>query len=254
MSRTEANYWWRATRADLKAMEICYKKKLYGISAYHCQQALEKAVKSAIIYHRIPVDTKALGHNVLHKMFDKMIPEMSIPEEQKEYNQKVLKLLKSVGQNVQFETNQDTMGDNVTTKDFFWGQSLGINFPNKNLEEFLEETDPSMVDAVTKFPPPLLVLTAKVGQSMTSDDFDGLIDYALNNLKLKIKISKPELRLWYWALINIITILKITPHEEYGRYPGIVRGKQREEWYHRNCKNLGKLESDVRRAIVIGPL
>ena len=126
---------------------------------------------------------------------------------------------------------------------------MGIDIPNKDLEEFLKKTETSMVDAVTMFPQ-LLVLASKVGQSMTSNDFDELID-ASNDLNLKFKIRKPELRLWHWALINIGTMLKITPHEEYGRYPGIVKGKQREEWYRRKCKNLSKLESDVRRAIVM---
>lgn len=125
---------------------------------------------------------------------------------------------------------------------------MGINLHNKDLEEFLKKTETSMEDAVS-MSPSLLIVASKVGQSMKSDNFDELID-ASNDLQSKFKIRKPELRLWHWALTNIITMLEITPHEEYGRYPGIVKGKQREEWYRRNDKNLGKLESDVRRAIV----
>lgn len=251
MTQATANDWWRAARADLKGMEICYKKELYGLSAYHCQQALEKAVKAAVIYHNIPVDPKTLGHNILYKMFEKMISEIPIDKEHKEYNHKIVQLLKSVGQNVQFETDAVTVDNNTLTKDFFWGQSMGIEVANKDLEEFLEKIEKLTADATNKSSLPLLSFMSKWGQSIQSNNFEELIEYISNDPKLKFKISKPELRLWNWALCNILTILMIIPHEEYGRYPGTVNGKQREEWYRRNCINLAELESYVRRAIVM---
>lgn len=250
MDGTSAKDWWRASLADLKAMKACYDQQLYGISAYHCQQALEKAVKTAFIYHNLPVDAKRLGHNVLYKMFDTLIPKIPTSDEHKLYNSQVVRLLESAGKNIQIDTNRNIDNNNrSSTKDFFWGQSLGIDVHNDDLENFLKKMQSPMVSAVNEHLPRLLNNFPRL-KNIPPDNFDEFIEFAHDYTGQKLNVNRPELRIWYWTLPNIPTMLKITPHEEYGRYPGRTYGKQREEWYKTQCKHLYNLESDVKRAIV----
>ena len=248
MHGTSAGDWWRASRADLKAMKVCYDHQLYGISAYHCQQALEKAVKTAVIKHNFPIDAKKLGHNVLYKMFDTLIPKIPTSDEQKLYNTQVIRLLESAGKNTQLYTNGNVASNNASTKDFFWGQSLGIDVHNDNLEKFLKKMQSTMVSAVDECLPKLLdnISTLK---NMPPDDFGELVEFMYDEIGKKFNVKKPELCIWCWTLPNIPMMLKITPHEEYGRYPGYTCGKKREEWYKKQCKVLYNLESDVKHAI-----
>ena len=247
MHAIKADDWLSASQADLEAMKVCYDRQLYGISAYHCQQALEKAVKSAVVYHNLPIDVKKLGHNILHKMFDQHATKTAVIEADKQSNNMIVKLLDGVGRNVQLNGNNTMVGTNVPTKDFFWGYSIGINVHNEDIEKFLEGTRAPMMSAVNERMPRLLDI-ATLGQHMSSDDFNEFIECAHNTLA-QLKIDKPDLRIWYWILFYLITILKITPHEEYGRYPGVMHGKKREDWYRLQHKDLEKLECEVVHAI-----
>lgn len=249
MDGANAADWWRASRADLMAMKACYSERLYGISAYHCQQALEKAVKSVVVYHGLPVDVKGLGHNVLHKMFVKMMPKMTITCEQKLYNQRVVKLIESVGRNVQLTTGINTNDCDLATKDFFWGYSLGINVSSKRLENFLNDTKPIMSSAVNKHMPGVIDSVLKMPGRMEPKRFDELLEEVHKSLSQKFSISNPELRIWCWTLPHLLTFIKITPHEEYGRYPGHTLGKKRDKWYKIKHRFLRKLEFEVEYAI-----
>ena len=249
MHAIEAKDWWRASQADLKAMEVCYNSHLYGISAYHCQQALEKAAKSAVVYHNLPIDVKKLGHNILYKMFDKLATKTAVTEARKEYNNMIVKLLESVGRNVQLNSDNNMASTDVPTKDFFWGYSIGIKVHNGDIEKFLNGAQEPMLSAVNERMPRLLDVITASNQRMGPDDFNKLIEYARDTLPQQLKIGKPDLRIWYWIFLHLITILKITPHEEYGRYPGIMYGKKREEWYTMQHEDLKKLEDDVVQAV-----
>lgn len=250
MHAKKAKDWWRASQADRKAMKVCYNRRLYGISAYHCQQALEKAVKSAVVYHNLPIDVKKLGHNILYKMFDKLATKTIVTEAEKQYNNMIVKLLEGVGRNVQLNSDNNMATTDVPTKDFFWGHSIGIEVHNEDLEKFLKSAQEPMLSAVNERMPRLLDVVTMSNQRIGPDDFNKLIEYAHNTLPQQLKIDKPDLRIWYWILLHLITILKITPHEEYGRYPGIMYGKKREDWYRLQHKQLKDLERDVDRAVV----
>ena len=249
MHTTSARDWWRTSRADLRAMQVCYDQQLYGISAYHCQQALEKAVKTAIVYHDLPIDVKKLGHNVLHKMLHIFTTKIPSNGDHKSYNEQAVKLLESVGRNMQLHTDENMATNDVPTKDFFWGYSIGINVHNENLEKFIKGAQTPMISTVSKQLPNLLDIVSNVND-MQPDSFDELIKSVHANIGQKFNVTKQELRIWCWILPDIITMLKITPHEEYGRYPGMMHGKKREEWYKIQHEYLYKLESDVTRSIV----
>ena len=159
----------------------------------------------------------------------------------------IVKLLESVGRNVQLDSNNNMDSTNVPTKDFFWGQSIGIKVHNEDLEKFLKGAQEPMLNAVNERLPRLLDL-ATLGRHMDPDDFNKFIEYAHNDLP-QLKIDKPDLRIWYWLFFYLTIILKITPHEEYGRYPGTMYGKKREDWYRRQHKQLENLECEVVHAI-----
>lgn len=47
--RDEALNWWRQAEYDLKAAEFNFNGGYYGVAAFYCQQAVEKALKALYI-------------------------------------------------------------------------------------------------------------------------------------------------------------------------------------------------------------
>ena len=50
MTRIDVEWWLKQAKRDLKMAEILLENKLYEGSAYHSQQASEKALKALVIY------------------------------------------------------------------------------------------------------------------------------------------------------------------------------------------------------------
>jgi len=50
--REEAENWWKQAEYDLKAAEYNFTGEYYGVAAFYCQQAVEKALKALYIEKR----------------------------------------------------------------------------------------------------------------------------------------------------------------------------------------------------------
>lgn len=255
-SSMDPNDWWESSEADLKAMDACYNKKLYGVSAYHCQQALEKAIKSAALSYNLRINPKKLGHDILLSLFMRMVKGLTTQkkkglttEAQDAYFRRVIVILKAVSGNVQIDVDRKTVDNIMSAMDFFWGHSLKIKVKNKKFKKFVIETNEYMLDAMNETAWVSISNVWKCGPNMKPEDFNKLIDYMYRIIGQKLKIKKPELRILCWSLPHIITILKIIPHEEYGRYPGSLHGITREKLYRHKRKALRELELDVKNAI-----
>lgn len=256
VSDMDPNDWWESSEADLKAMDLCYNEKLYGLSAYHCQQALEKAIKSAALAHNLKINTKKLGHDVLLSMFRKMVKELTIKkkqglvtEAQHLYFQRTLKLLESVTGSIEIDTDEKTAKEFISAKNYFWGHSLNIKVKNKKLQKFVIETKKPMIDAVNDTKWVDITNVWKCGSDVQLDDLNRLVNDLHRTFGKNNKIKKTELYILFWFVPHIITALKVIPHEEYGRYPGSLQRTSRKELYRRKHKALRKLQLKVKRVI-----
>ena len=222
--------WWESSKDDLRAMDVCYNQQLYGISAYHCQQALEKAVKSAALSLNLNIDPKKYGHDVLYSLLKRTVDKLtsrkrkrSIPQEQKTFLLRTVEILGAVSGTIEIDTDENTK-EIIAAKEYFWGNSLKIKVRNTEYEKFVKETK----KPVDRFSEERL-----------------RADVVAN----KHRIKDPGQRILFWSRPHIVTILSITPHEEYGRYPGSLCGRTRKEWYRRKHNTLHQLECNVKCAI-----
>lgn len=255
-SSVDPNDWWMSSKADLRAMDVCYNEKLYGVSAYHCQQALEKAIKSAAFSHNLKIDPKMLGHDILLGLFKKTVKGLSsgkkkgsVTKDQNIYFQRIINLLKSASGPVQIDNDNKTTNYTMFAKNYIWGNSLGIKTKNKKFEKFVVETLEPAIAAMNDAKWIRITDVWKIGPNMKSADLDRLVNLLYRIIGQQSKIKKPELRIFTWTLPHISTILNITPHEEYGRYPGSLCGITRKDLYSCKRKALRKLEFDVRNVI-----
>ena len=237
-------------------MDVCYSERLYGISAYHCQQAIEKAIKSTAFSHNLKIDPKMLGHDILLGLIMKMVKVLTTGKTKKltgnaqiTYFQRIIKLLESASGPVQIDTDAKTTNNTMFAKNYIWGNSLGIKVNNKKFEKFVTETFEPVIDAMNESEWLGITNVWKYGPNMEFADLNRLVDSLYRIIGQKAKIKKPELRILSWTLPHIITIVNITPHEEYGRYPGSLCGITRKELYSCKRKALRKLEFDVRNVI-----
>ena len=67
---SDAGEWLEIARHDIKVMDLCYENELYGASAYHCQQALEKIVKFAVSKYKLASNPASLNHDVIEKLLE----------------------------------------------------------------------------------------------------------------------------------------------------------------------------------------
>lgn len=228
--KMDSDDWWESSKDDLRAMDVCYNQQLYGISAYHCQQALEKAVKSAALSLNLNIDPKKYGHDVLCSLLERTVKKVtskkqkrSISKEQKEFLLRTVEICRAVNGTIEIDTDENAK-EIIAAKEYFWGNSLKIKVSNTKYEQFVNETKKPMDESSQKR------LTARVVAN-------------------KHRIKDPGQRLLFWSQPHIVTILSITPHEEYGRYPGSLCGRTRKEWYRRKHNTLHQLECNVKCAI-----
>ena len=256
VSDMDPNDWWESSEADLKAMDLCYNEKLYGLSAYHCQQALEKAIKSAALAHNLQINPKKIGHDVLLSMFKKMVKDLAIKkknglvtEAQYSYFQRTLDLLESVSGSIETGTDERTAKEIISAKNYFWGRSLRIKVNNNKYGKFVNETKQFALDALNDTKWVDTPNAWKCASDVRAADLNRLVNKLHRDFGQNINIKKTELYILHWFVPHILTALKIIPHEEYGRYPGSLKGLSRKELYRRKHKALRQLQFKVKIAI-----
>ncbi len=270
-----AREWLEIARQDIKGMEVCCRNRLYGASAYHCQQALEKIVKFAVVKYDLsdkPVDL--LNHDVIKGLLKQW--KESLPVEEawaKGALELALKLLVALGKSPRWTGRRsvtDKGGDIPSPKDALWAESLGVPLDSPKLTEMSGETSMPPMSLLEKFYARHLPKEAKdivadvVGAEKKGGRESAILTAYLKPSKLLWakfkKTNKPhaghkrldkktaEECLFLWILANLDTLLKVTPHEEYGRYPGVLCKKSRTQWYSEHKDAFITLKGSARRA------
>lgn len=91
-----------------------------------------------------------------------------------------------------------------------------------------------------------------------SNETQRKIDNFLKNLLYECHVNKHKydkewigiLVIGMWLIIHNLTLLKITPHEEFGRYPEKIESKSTFIWYKKNVNQLKSLIDDVEKAVI----
>ena len=225
---------------DLRAMKITYDAGLYGISAYHCQQCLEKTIKAILLRYCTPkINPKKLTHM---PMIHALKYHVGCWEAFAKLNN-----IENKNDSIDKQTMQIFSRKiyNKNTK-LWWKESL--NIPRSKDEDerwgrmFLD-ADPDN-DTV-------LDLSLKTDQKQQYDHHCSFCfgfmkrfktynsDYSLSNHLSNLG-----------AILDHIVLLIalhgcISPHEEIGRYTEIIDGKSTRQWYQIKKQELQILENHV---------
>ena len=270
-----ASEWLEIAQQDIKVMETCYGSEYYGASAYHCQQALEKIVKFAVVKYDLsdkPVDR--LNHDVIKGLLKQWKESLPVKEPwAKDALELAFKLLVAFGKSTRGIREQSGAGksDGIPSpKDVLWAESLGVFLVSPKLAEMSDKISMPPTSLLEKFYARHLPKEAKgiVEDVMRAEKKDGKKSaiptaYLKPSKTLWVKFKKAnkphaarkrldkktaEKCLLLWILANFDTLLKVTPHEEYGRYPGVLREKTRTWWYSEHSEALSTLKGLARGA------
>ena len=262
-----ANEWRRSVKDDIMAMKLCYRNKMYGLSAYHCQQALEKAVKFVAVKYEIIDNPRKFDHDVLLQTFRILNKKYSTPKLQV-YNKKIISVLCKIKYGEKFDKNKNAKNDEISMRDAVWADSLGVHATHQDLKNFiakmLEETPEHLEDFLTilrkkflkkskkqtsakNFSQMAVLGTAPQDNAMKYKSMYQIINHLCSNMPRTKQTA--EIILFIWIALNAKTILKIAPHEEYGRYPGTLWAKTRRQYYRKKSVKLYVLEKEVCQAI-----
>ena len=271
----DAHEWLEIAQQDIEVMRLCHKNGHYGAAAYHCQQALEKIVKFAVAKYGLMDDPAELNHDILRRLLKKWAKENPPGEgwpadairESCMLLDKVSTSSRSAGKG-----GSSALGDDTpTVRDCLWADSLDMPVSNPTLDEFHARIRPPPVSLLRKFLvrhfPKKVVrkILKKVRKKMAKNDKDDAIQEAYHACATilweefqrmhkphaghkQLDREKAEACLLLWVQANLYTLLKVIPHEEYGRYPGTWSGRSRSKYYTEKSAALLGLEESVCKA------
>ena len=225
---------------DLHAMKITYDAGLYGISAYHCQQCLEKTVKAVILRYGTPkINLKKLSHMpMIHALkhyvgcWEAFTKLNKIEDENERINRQAVQIF-----------SRKIYDKN---KKLWWKESLNIP-RNKDEDErwgkmFLD-ADPDNDD--------VLDLSSQTDQKQKDDSHYNFCFGFMKQFKTYYSnYSLPNHLNNYGVMLNHIVLLItlhgcVSPHEEIGRYTETIDGKSTRQWYQIKKHELKILENHV---------
>ena len=254
-------------------MRLCHENGHYGAAAYHCQQALEKIVKFAVVKYDLLDNPADLNHEVVLGLLQEW--RKYAPMSKHRWARSALELAGELLR-VFAKSSRDAGGRDGTArdggapspKDALWAESLGKPMASPELDKLLDRMGP----------PHRRPLEEALAPHYPREDVIEILEDVRNSMKKKGKASaimkayaKSAMPLWkkfqkahkpragrkrldqetakecllLWLLANMETLLKAAPHEEYGRYPGTLCGKLRTRWYAENPDSLLELEESA---------
>lgn len=267
-----AREWLEIAQRDIKVMRLCHKNGHYGAAAYHCQQALEKIVKFAVVKYSLLDNPADLNHDVvlglLLKWKEAPTPEHPWARGALELACKLLRAFAKSSRNAGGRGDAARDGGAPSPKDALWAASLGKSVYSPKL---------CRMSGGMKAPPKCLLeeaLAPHLPKKTVKEALEGMQNHMKKGeeaLAIIAAYTKIAIPLWekfqkahkpragrkrldqeaaqrcllLWLLANLDTLLKAAPHEEYGRYPGTLCGKPRAEWYAENPGRLLELEESA---------
>lgn len=272
----DASEWFKAVQEDIEAMDLCYEKNQYGASAYHCQQALEKAVKFMVVKYRLMENPADLNHDLIRKLLHRWKKNGST--QNKWANDAIATTCDMVDEIARGSRSRARRSDatraegDLSLKEWMWAYSLGMPVPSSAVETFRNRMNAPPSQMVNRFLDrhfPKRVrnrILRELKEARDKKDNSAIINATYQEcvralwkefqIRYKphvdskhLSVEVAERCLFLWVLTNLDTLLKIIPHEEYGRYPGVLYGKSYAHWYSKHSGELSTLEELVRSAI-----
>ena len=272
----DAHEWFETAQQDIKVMQLCHESGYYGAAAYHCQQALEKIVKFAVVKYGLLDNPADMNHEVVLGLvleWRKEAPMQKHPWARGalELACRLLRAFSKSSRDASGRGDTARDGSAPSPKDALWAASLGKEVTSPELSELLSRIRH----------PPVRLLEGAFAPHLSRNDVNEILEgmrdsvkkgdessaiitactkSAASYWKMFQKDHKPRAgRKWLdqetakkclllWLVANIDTLLKAAPHAEYGRYPGTLCGKPRARWYAENQDSLLKLEESASRA------
>ena len=272
----DAREWFEVAQQDIKVMRQCHENGHYGAAAYHCQQALEKIVKFAVVKYGLLDNPADLNHEVILGLLLEWKKDAPMPEHPwaRSALELACKLLRAFGKSSwgaseRGEAARD--GGGPSPKDALWSASLGREVASPELDEMWDKMrhppERPLRDSLEPHLPKKGVneIVECMRESTKKEDEDSAIiaAYAKSAAPLWKKFQKDHKPragrkrldqatakkcLLLWLLANMDTLLKAAPHAEYGRYPGTLCENSRARWYAENPGSLLELEESASRA------
>lgn len=278
------------SKRDLQSAYILHEKEDYGNAAFLSQQAIEKAFKYVLMkYELIGRDTQCLK-NVSHKPVVELLNQLKIYNNKFEPKNDADKIIKTANEqlmpyleNIFKEMHKSTILD----EEVWWKISLGIELPVDetkkilydikkyldNLIKILQKIKNKILEINNGINSHLIREMDKVHDSLkkyrdelkdSTDDnmpdflkrsqqeIDNLQNLSVSLRKNKCKDKKTigKVILGIWVITYNITLLKITAHEQRGRYPENIDDKSSLFIYKNHKENLKNLINDTKKATI----
>lgn len=267
--------WITIALQDLKAMRLCFNAGYLGASAYHCQQALEKLVKFAVAKYRLLDDPGSLDHDILRGLVKKWSKEAPAQHDWSAGSVTAcFTMLNELAKSSRSYAKQaGRTGTDLppSVRDCMWAESLGVEVPNPKLAKFYAMIEPPSLRSLAKFLDSRFprkignrVLRMVKGAMGAIEEGAAVVSacqacnvciwrafqrqYKPHAGRKRLAPETAEACLLLWLLANLDTLLKVIPHEEYGRYPGTLCGKSRTRWYVERSDDLRALLESACRA------
>ena len=272
----DAGDWLEAAQQDIEVMDMCYDKEYYGASAYHCQQALEKTVKFMVVKYRLMENPAHLNHDLIRKLLRRW---KKMGSTQNEWANDAIStscdMLDEIvrgSRSCSREAGKTRAEGALSLKEWIWAYSLGIPVPRSAVERFRIRMEAPPPHLINKFLDRHFSKKAKnriqkkLKKARDKKDNSAIITTAYEECVRILWIEfqrryKPhagrkhlpgevaEACLLLWMMANLDTLLKIIPHEEYGRYPDVLDKKSYAQLYVEYSKGLLDLKELVRGSI-----
>ena len=267
-----ASEWLEIAEQDIKVMQWCYDKGYYGASAYHCQQALEKVVKSMVVKYQLVDNPVRLNHDLMRKLLREWKKKSSShnkwADNAIEISCGIVDEIAKGSRNSAGKAGTARAGSALSLKEWMWAYSLGIPVPRSAVETLCNKIEPPPLQLLAKFLDRHFAkkdknrILKKLKMARDKNDEGGIIAtahqecvailwsdfqerYKPHAARKRLPSEAAEPCLLLWVLANLDTLLRVIPHEEYGRYPGVLCEKSYTQWYTERADGLSALETSA---------
>lgn len=257
---------------DLNAMKILYDKNNYGNSAYHCQQFSEKMIKC--IMHKYGLETKKLHNisNILIEIIEKEVRKITSEIPIIDYIETSKRIIKKIEEkNTNLNWWKKSLGIEKTKNDKYFYKILKTETTSKTIKHieyikqyvkqskqiYIERNRQSIQKHIDEFEVDFNYI--KKCLDVSDFSFNILDELFCYNKRLSILLGRtllcnPDkdnkrivdlLVLLGWIVSFSIPLLKIYPHEVYGRYTERIDGESTLKWYNKHHLELHELEKEI---------
>lgn len=272
---------------DLKSAYFLYDMGDYGNAVFLSQQAIEKAFKYVMMkYELISKDTQSLK-TANHKPVTELLKKLELYNNKFEPKNDAEKTIKDANEQFMPHLKNifEEMSKSKISDDVWWKISLGIKLPVDdeekifqyikkcldNVLEILQVIKNKIIEINKKINNPLINEMDRVHYNLKKYR-DALADSSEHDVPKFLKITQQEVSdlqnlstylrkakqtnketigmvtLGIWVITYDVTLLKITAHEQRGRYPEKINCKNSFFIYKKNLDHLKTLMDDAKKA------